>query len=111
LHARKTPGDLAIFRYLSDLALLEEAISRLGEDQTCRLMGREGDKRNWKNSYRFKNRIPPDKRRVLLEALTEFQPEQERRFASALEQIAQIFLNHPAVLRLLNRLQDENQTG
>ena len=74
-----------IFKLLCDLAVLEEARERLGDEETRRLLGSR-DVRNWMNPYRSKRRLPHEKRDVLLEALArKMKPEEQTRAAVVAE--------------------------
>lgn len=89
-----------IFRFLCDLAILEEARSRLGDDETKRLLETTDD-RNWMNSYRHTTRLPPKKKEKLLKALEGHMTPDEQQRAEALVLVADRLLKDPAVVRLL----------
>jgi hypothetical protein len=79
---------------------LEEVRARLGDDQTRALMESD-DERNWLASYRSRNKIPPDKRRLLLETLDRLLKPEEVHEAQMLAAAADALMRHPAVLALL----------
>lgn len=76
----------AIFATLSDLAVLEEARVRLGDERVMEILGinakTEKARRNAWNIYRRRNRVPPDKREALLAEMTgRLRPDEIERLA------------------------------